>query len=208
MPLESPRLTTKDVFSSGEESEYLTGLKWDTPIQFFVGRNGTGKSKTGRALTRYFGVRSRLVSTDRLVGLMGITNYGYGLGLAESAGVPLKADQISIMREVALTQGLANDVFYILRERPEIYLRIAALYRRAFSRRLHLSERSGFVDPLIEDAWGRTYSLLRDEGHGLRELTALLAYTYEEDRELLVVDEPELHLHPSLVRFLTGRRHR
>jgi hypothetical protein len=45
------------------------------------------------------------------------------------------------------------------------------------------------------------YSLLRDEGHGLRELVVLLAATYRDDWSLLVVDEPELHLHPAMVRL-------
>jgi len=202
MALASVSLTDTQVFGAGQNLEFLPALSWEAPIQFFVGRNGSGKSKTAGALTAMQPRdQARLVSTDRLIGVMGLQNFGYGTGLGTWEGAPLRADQAQQMRNVAQQQGLANDVFYVLRDQPAVFLRIAALFRRAFGRRLFLAEVAGLVDPIVEDSAGRTYSLLRDEGHGLRELTVLLAYTYEEGRELLVVDEPELHLHPALARF-------
>jgi hypothetical protein len=65
---------------------------------------------------------------------------------------------------------------------------------------LELRESAGYLDPYIRIG-NVDYSLLREEGHGLRELVILLTAIYREDWNLLVIDEPELHLHPSMTRL-------
>lgn len=89
---------------------------------------------------------------------------------------------------------------YVLREEPDILIRATAFIQRALSRRIELRERAGYLDPVVI-AGDTEYSLLRDEGHGLRELVVLLTATYRSDWSLLVVDEPELHLYPSMARI-------
>ena len=98
---------------------------------------------------------------------------------------------------------IAVEEVYALREQPEVWLRVAAFVRRALGRMVELRERDGFLDPYMRMG-DHEYSLLRDEGHGLRELVILLTAVYRKDWSLLVVDEPELHLHPSMARLWTA----
>ncbi len=171
---------------------------WSFPVTFFVGRNGSGKSRTARAIAER--LKGELLSTDRLVGLMAFDNYRFGSVPSQFRGVPLGTDDRVQAKRFPGTVGLATDELYVLREEPKVLLRVAAFIRRALGRAIELRESAGFLDPyvLVGDT---EYSLLRDEGHGLRELVVLLTAVYRQDWRLLVVDEPELHLHPSMSRL-------
>ncbi|MDH2442556.1 AAA family ATPase [Amnibacterium sp. CER49] len=186
----------------GDSNEpVLTIDDWSPPVQFFIGRNGSGKSRTARAIRSQ--LNGRLLSTDRLTGLMSFVNYGWGSVPTAFKGVPLgdeERQQMQQMQQTGTAGGEASDELYALREQPEVWLRVAAFVRRTLGRVLDLRESAGFLDPYvrIDDV---EYSLLRDEGHGLRELVVLLTAIYRADTRLLVIDEPELHLHPAMARM-------
>ncbi len=180
--------------------EYMTVRDWDRPVQYFVGRNGSGKSRAAAAIGQKTG--AHILSTDRLVGLMSFTTYGFGAVPTEYKGVPLSDNDRQQMKQLMGMKSafIAPDELYALREQPDIWLRVAAFLRRALGRVVELRESAGFLDPYVLIK-GSAYSLLRDEGHGLRELVLLLAGIYRHDWSFLVVDEPELHLHPSMARL-------
>jgi hypothetical protein len=184
--------------SDGSERDFIEVSDWSHPVQYFVGRNGSGKSKAARAIALATG--ERLLTTDRLVGLMNIVNHGWGSAPTEYRGVPIGEEERRQILEMARLAGLATTELYALREEPEVVLRVAALIRRALGRSIELRETAGFLDPYVRMG-SVEYSLLRDEGHGLRELVVLLAAVYRGDWRLLVVDEAELHLHPSMARL-------
>lgn len=172
---------------------------FDGPITYFVGRNGSGKSRTARAIANQL-PNARMLSTDRLVGLMDFNNYPWGPEVKDSKGIPLDADSRSQVRNRSKQSGVANDELYALREQGDVWLRVAAFIRKALGRVVELRESSGYLDPYVRIG-EIEYSLMREEGHGLREVVVLLAAIYREDWETLIVDEPELHLHPSLARL-------
>ena len=89
---------------------------------------------------------------------------------------------------------------YAITDHPEIWIRVAAFMRRALGRFVDIRQKNGKIDPYILTDEGE-YSLLRDEGHGLREILVLLTAIYHSDWRLLIVDEPEPHLHPALARM-------
>lgn len=196
-------LTRGELFgASGSRAaeEFLSITDWAAPIRYFVGRNGTGKSRAATEIARRTG--GRHLSTDRLVGLMSFSSYGWTSvpNPEQQRGVPLGEREREQARQFATTAGTGVDELYAIREQPGVWLRVAAFIRRALGRVVELREQSGFLDPHIRI--GETqYSLLREEGHGLRELVILLAASYRQDWTLLVVDEPELHLHPALARL-------
>jgi hypothetical protein len=201
-PLPPVTVMTSEVFpKGGDPSEVFFELpEWAMPVTYFVGRNGTGKSRTAKLVAQRLG--GRLLSTDRLAGVMSFQSYGWTSVPApqNNRGIPLRDQERTQARGFSQNEGSAIDDMYALREQPEVWLRVAAFLRRALNRVIDLRETAGFLDPYVT-VGGVEYSLLRDEGHGLRELVILLTAAYRRDWRLLVVDEPELHLHPAMVRM-------
>lgn len=78
-------LTHADVFGSSASDEPYFEVSWDREVTFFVGRNGSGKSRTARQLASRI-ADARLLSPDRLVGLMTFTNFGWGSAPADYRG--------------------------------------------------------------------------------------------------------------------------
>jgi len=136
---------------------------------------------------------------------MNTLNYGWTMtpDMQKFKGVPIGDSEREQARQFGRDAGSAIDEVYALREEPDVWLRVAAFVQRALGRSIELRETAGFIDPYVRIG-DSEYSLLRDEGHGLRELVVLLTATYRQDWTLLIVDEPELHLHPSMVRTWLG----
>ena len=192
-------LTVAAVFPAAapSEREYVR-MKWSKPVSYFVGRNGSGKSRTAKALAVATG--ALYLSTDRLLGIMNVNSGTFGSSITPAKGVALEYDSREYYDRQSREQGMATEQLRFLRDDPEVALRVAAFIRRALGRVIELRETAGFLDPFIR-LGDIEYSLIRDEGHGLRELVVLLAALYRKDWEVLVVDEPELHLHPALARL-------
>ncbi|AYV29942.1 hypothetical protein EES41_24795 [Streptomyces sp. ADI95-16] len=131
---------------------------------------------------------------------MSFSNYSWGAYQVDFKGVPLGESDRLQMKQIYPDTHFATDDLYSLREQPDVWLKVAAFLKRALGRTIQLRESSGYLDPHVLIG-GVEYSLFRDEGHGLRELVILLAAAYRDDWTLLMVDEPELHLHPSMARL-------
>lgn len=186
--------------STDGEREYINFDFKGSPVHFFVGRNGSGKSRTAKLIAAKS--QAHFLSTDRLLPIMGVTTYRFGaISQPESyQGIPLGIQERRSIDPFFLQGSRTLDELYCLKEQPDVALRVAAFIRRALGRNVELRESSGFLDPVVTTG-GVTYSLFRDEGHGLRELVILLTACYRQDWQCLVVDEPELHLHDSMTRL-------
>lgn len=181
----------------GPGGEYVDYEAVPGTVAYFVGRNGSGKSKTARAIAANLG--GRYLSTDRLMGIMAVNNYPWGAVPSVYKGPPIADSRNSIDR-TSREHGTATELLLMLRDDPVVGLKVAAFMRKALGRIIEFRENAGFFDPYVR-LNSAEYSLLRDEGHGLRELTILLAAVYSTDWTTLVVDEPELHLHPALAQL-------
>jgi len=201
-PLPPVSLTFSDIFGGDLTESFIKIEHWQSPIQFFVGPNGSGKSKTAVAVkslvNRNQASSVRYLQADRLLSFYHMGHYGGNLfgPSSQFRGFPLDPEGISAAQNLHQSFGMATDAFYILREQPHARLRTAALLKQVFGRELQMSEMSGLLDPRIGSE-NATYSLLRDEGQGLKELVVLLASIFDESWRLLVIDEPELHFHPA-----------
>ncbi|MFF2371826.1 AAA family ATPase [Agromyces sp. NPDC058110] len=191
------QLSDSQVFGSGQEEVFVDYEPSPGKVTYFVGRNGSGKSRVARALAQGFG--GRYLSTDRLMGIMSVTQWAWGAAPSDYKGPPI-GDNRSLVENISREHGMATDTLLSLREDPVVGLKVAAFLRKSLGRTIEFRESAGFFDPYVR-LGGTEYSLLRDEGHGLRELTILLAAVYSTDWTTLVVDEPELHLHPALAQL-------
>ena len=82
-------------------------------------------------------------------------------------------------------------------------MKIEALLSDIFNKTIRLVEEGGYLKPKIQNNLGGSeYGLKEKECHGLKELMTLLTFLYDESKNCLILDEPELHLHPQFQSFL------
>jgi len=180
------------------------GKKFETQaigvINFLVGPNGTGKSKFAATLKSYLGpARTRMLGTDRLSG-MEQTNavrsvFGDHLphGFIKN-NFPRYKD--------AGREGSGIDTIVLLAERMDLRIQVEATLSHLFNRKIILEWDSGnLVAKAALSKAGSPYRLDRDECHGIKELLVLLTHLYNSESPYLIVDEPELNLHPQYQAF-------
>lgn len=174
-------------------------------INFLVGPNGTGKSVFARELIRLLpqaapGLRTRFIASDRLRGF----DPAYRSESADSLMLEgIRYEDYERWRREGAEYGLSSAALVILKEKLDVRLRIEAALSQLFRRRLELVERGGgFAPRLSRIAGGWEYGLRQDECHGLKELITLLTFLYDDEFNCLIIDEPELHLHPQFQTFL------
>ena len=172
-------------------------------INLIVGPNGTGKSLFADQLKeqlQHEGYKPRLLNAERLSGLerqdyhyYGNSNFNNGLNIS----------QFNDLKNYGERFGLSTSAFIILKERLDVRVKIEALLSDIFSKTIRLVEEGGFLKPKIQNnSGGEEYGLKEKECHGLKELMTLLTFLYDESKDCLILDEPELHLHPQFQSFL------
>lgn len=196
--IQIPQLWGADTFSKSE---------WGN-INLIVGPNGTGKSLFAEQLKKQLsrnGLKPRLLNAERLAGLEK-QNYGGFTGMVEGGNSITKGFNISNFGQLKThgdNFGLSSSAFIILKERLDIRIKIEALLSDIFQKTIRLVEEGGFLKPKIQNInGGAEYGLKEKECHGLKELLTLLTFLYDDNYNCLILDEPELHLHPQFQSFL------
>ena len=172
-------------------------------INLIVGPNGTGKSLFADQLKNELnknGYKTRLLNAERLSGFekreyshFGSTRFTQGINIKEFETLKSQGEQF----------GLSSSAFVLLKEHLDIRIRIEALLSDIFNKSIRLVEEGGFLKPKIQDnSGGEEFGLQEKECHGLKELITLLTFLYDDNNDCLVLDEPELHLHPQYQSFL------
>ena len=172
-------------------------------INLIVGPNGTGKSLFAdqlKAQLTQSGYKPRLLNAERLSGLEKQNYSGFTHGSAFNQG--LNISEFQNLKNQGEQYGLSSSAFVTLKERLDIRIRIEALLSDIFNKTIRLVEEGGFLKPKIQNIDGGTeYGLKEQECHGLKELLTLLTFLYDETKNCLILDEPELHLHPQFQSF-------
>ncbi|MDX6183171.1 TOPRIM nucleotidyl transferase/hydrolase domain-containing protein [Flavobacterium sp. Fl-77] len=174
---------------------------WGT-INLIVGPNGTGKSlfadKLQAELNRH-GYKARMLNAERLSGFekrsyshFGSSRLTAGINISEFKTLKSEGEQF----------GLSSSAFVLLKEHLDIRIKIEALLSDIFNKTIRLVEEGGYLKPKIQDnLGGAEFGLQQNECHGLKELITLLTFLYDDSKNCLILDEPELHLHPQYQSF-------
>jgi predicted ATPase len=167
------------------------------PLSFLVGPNGSGKSRFSEIMQRQL-PSARLLGTNRLDGMSrSALSAMYGDNLANG----YQKASFERFRQAG-NEGSGIDVFVILEERPDIRIIVEATLSSLFSRDITLEWDSGNLVPKARmSRTGDSYRLDREECHGIRELLVLLTHLHDDRHEFLIIDEPELNLHPQFQSF-------
>ena len=171
-------------------------------INYLVGPNATGKTRFAEQLKKQCqnqGLKVRHLSSERLAGF---EKQQYGLFAYSHLFRGLDTGQFAQYISQGKEYGLSADAFAILKERLDLRIRIEAILSQLFGRRIRLAEEGGFLKPKIQKIeGGDEYCLKESECHGLKELITLLTLLYDDEYNCLIIDEPELHLHPQFQTF-------
>lgn len=98
-----------------------------------------------------------------------------------------------------------EETYYTLSKSPHIQHKIENVLSNMFAKTIRFEK--GSDNTIIPIAVNKTqnleYSITRNECHGLKKIISLLAmlYTEESNATCLMIDEPELHLHPQFQNF-------
>lgn len=189
--------------------EYLWGetkIEKDSwgDITYLIGPNGTGKSLYAEKLRSIFttnGIKTRYLNAERLAGLERQAYSYFTNNSPIDKGLNLK--QFKEYKTYGANFGLAADSWIILKEKPDVRIKVEALISQLFNRTIRLSEEGGFLSPKIQLKGSKDeYGFREGESHGLKEIISLLTFIYDDEFNCLILDEPELHLHPQYQQFL------
>lgn len=172
------------------------------PINYLIGPNGTGKTLFAERLKgqcEAIGLRVRYVNAERIVGL---ERHEYTLLLHSYVARGLDLDKFSNYKELGRTCGAGIDALLVLREKLDVRLKVETILEDYLGRRLRLCEEGGFLRPKLRRMDESTeYDFKQGECHGLKELVTLLGILYDDEYNCLIIDEPEMHLHPQFQSF-------
>lgn len=176
--------------------------KFETPqigaINFLVGPNGSGKSKFADALRSRL-TNARMLGTDRLSGMEQTFALKNIFGDRMSEG--LAKGYFGQFKQAGL-QGSGIDTIVLLEERMDLRIQVEATLSHLFNRKIFLEWNSGnLLARAVLGETGNSYRLDRDECHGIKELLVLLTHLYNDEHPYLIIDEPELNLHPQYQAF-------
>lgn len=172
-----------------------------------VGPNGSGKTQILRALRPALRdvVRSRKIrflSAGRLAHLETFrSNFDGHRGSTpnyDDANFGGKSMYLRVRHEIETALG----DFHTLSARPDLQIKVAERLRRLFRRDLFIEWDAGNLRVSFTRLGSPApYSSAR-EASGLLHLVVLLAALHDDEVGALLVDEPEISLHPQLQRFL------
>jgi predicted ATPase len=176
-------------------------------LTIFVGPNGAGKTQVMRYLKNQLqpyasGRIVRYLSAGRLAPL----EY-YRSDLNGQRGGHPQYDEASFggKRDSHYRHSAESAFgdFHTLSVRPDLQIKVAARLQSLFRRNIYVEWDSGNLQVKFKrlDFSGTSYSSAR-EASGLLNLVVILAALYDDEVGVLLLDEPEISLHPQYQSFL------
>ena len=172
------------------------------PINFLVGPNGSGKSLFASTLHDQLnrGENARLLGTDRLRGMEQSRTLDQHFG-RDIFAKGFAKDWFSGLKQAG-NAGSGIDTILLLEEQMDLRIQIEATLSHFFDREIILEWDSGnLVGKVRRKGHRESYRLDREECHGIKELLVLLTLLYNDQYSYIIIDEPELNLHPQYQAF-------
>lgn len=176
-------------------------------INYLVGPNGTGKSQFSEQLKNFFNskqLKCRVLSADRLTGF-GFSNKPHLDGYVASQSNfhdGFHKQNFEYYKHGADIMDTGVDAFVLLEEKLDLKIKIEAILSQVLHRDIRLEWDSGKLVPMAYNIQQATEYELKKESHGIKELLVLLTHLYDDSHQVLIIDEPELNLHPQYQAFL------
>ena len=169
----------------------------------FVGLNASGKTQTLKTLRnelrrKYTTNSVRYLSSNRIgtmenyrskvnQGTYSVDNYSIGDQNTKNS-----------RKEIETATG----DFFAMDDRKDIYIKVTERLSKLFSKKIYIQWISGNLKVFIEDENSNAEYPIVYEASGLINIISILAALYDEDIKYLLIDEPEVSLHPQLQSYL------
>lgn len=176
------------------------------PITYIVGANGTGKSIFAEKIKARFiqsGLKVRYFGADRIANLAGKWDAVGGQLAYDKLSKGLDIDSFDTYKAKAEQLGQSFDVLIELKDKLDLQIKVESILSDVFQKELTFKEKAGFLNVLVSNKKDESpYDLKKNESHGLKELITLLTFIYSDDYNCIILDEPELNLHPQYQQFI------
>ena len=176
----------------------------------FIGPNASGKTQTLKALrdtlkAKPYNFKVRFLSSNR-IGAM--EQYRSKIDRFD----PRSSDQFSIGDQASKKARhhieVATGDFYTMDERKDIYIKVAERLSVFFDRQIYIRWDAGNMKVFFEKTESdEEYSVVA-EASGLINIISILAALYDEEIDVLLIDEPEVSLHPQFQSYLLREIHK
>mgnify|MGYP001093956555 FL=1 len=176
------------------------------PITYIVGANGTGKSIFAEKLKQQLGqngLKVRYFGADRIANLAGKWDAMGGQFAYDKLSKGLDIDSFDTYKVKAEQLGQSVDALIELKDKLDLQIKVESILSDIFKKELIFHENAGFLNVLVSDKKTDTpYDLKKSESHGLKEIITLLTFIYNDNYNCIILDEPELNLHPQFQQFI------
>ena len=177
------------------------------PLNILVGPNGVGKTQFLTSLKIQLRALHHKLNDKKVVYLSTGRNSPLEYFRSASAGPnqidasPASVGQQTWKHVWWQIEG-STGLFLRLKERPDLFLKIEARLQALYQRRLRLEwGQSGLQIGFLPTS-GEGIYFANNEASGLIHLIPLLAALYDDNIGILIIDEPEISMHPQLQAFL------
>lgn len=193
----SCKLNANNIFDDEIEITINSGLT------IFVGPNGSGKTQTLKCLRSYFKKqfgpsKVRYLSSNRMGEMeqyrSKVNQYNY---IPENYEVGDREAK-SARHEIETVTG----DFFTMDDKKDVYIKVSERLSTLFGRHIYLRWDSGKMKVFFEKTGTQKEYSVALEASGLVNVISILAAIFDEDTQVLLVDEPEVSLHPQLQSYL------
>lgn len=171
-------------------------------VTVFIGANGLGKTQTLKALKDYFrhslGKKVRYLSSNR-IGLMEEYRSQVHTYIANQENFSLGGLNEKNKRHIIET---STGDFFTLDEKKDVYIKVSERLSVLFGRNIYLKWDTGSLKVFFEQKKSQKEYSVTAEASGLVNIISILAALYDDEIEVLLIDEPEVSLHPQLQAYL------
>ena len=182
-------------------NEHEVSLTLYKGLTFLLGPNGTGKTQTLHSLRDFLQRQKkkvRYLSSNR-IGLMEqcrsrCDQYNYNKSDYSFGGRSVKE-----IREKIET---ATGDFFTMDARRDVFIKVAERLSVLFKRNVALRWDEGNLKVYVSRTGLEGEYTVAAEASGLVNVISILAAVYDPDIEFLLIDEPEVSLHPQLQAYL------
>ena len=182
-------------------NEHEVSLMLYKGLTFLLGPNGTGKTQTLHSLRDFLQRQKkkvRYLSSNR-IGLMEqcrskCDQYNYDKSDYSFGGRSVKK-----IREKIET---ATGDFFTMDARRDVFIKVAERLSVLFKRNVALRWDEGNLKVYVSHTGLEGEYTVAAEASGLVNVISILAAVYDPDIEFLLIDEPEVSLHPQLQAYL------